>query len=484
MKTIIFAMTLFLISAGVAFGQTETAKSPGSKIVESLTKEEISLTIPRVGVDVDRVALDNGLVIYLYENHKLPLFNIQTLIRCGSVHDASEKDGLSDLVGTVMRTGGTKTITGDSLSMLMEYIGGNLEANIGGENGTVSLSVLSKDADLGLKLFVDLLRSPAFPQDKLDLAKIDIKNNIKRRNDNPGSIVNRYFYNLLYGDYPSGRVLEWASVKNITAQELADYHRRFFTPNNIMIGIYGDFNKTEILAKLRALLADWPQAITALPAPPEVEFKYHPGVYQIRKDLNQSSIMIGQLGIKRNNPDRYAVRLLNYILGGGSFTSRITSRVRSDEGLAYHASSNFNTDSRDYGVFDAECQTKSASTYKATSIIMEEINKIRNDGVTSEEFEGARNAVINSSVFLFDTPGKIINRLMSLEFDGLPPDFYNDYLNKFRRITLADIKSAAQKYLKPDQMTFVIVGNPDAFEKPLDEFGPVTNIELTEPVTE
>ena len=483
-RLISFAVTLLILAAATTQAQTPPAKSTASKTIESLSKGKIELTIPHLGSGVERLTLDNGLILYFYEDHKLPLFNVTALARCGSIYDPLEKNGLSSLVGTVMRSGGTKSISGDSLNILLEYIGGSLETSIGTESGSASLSVLSKDQDLGLKLLADLLRNPAFPQEKLDLAKTDIKNQIKRRNDNPSRLVSTYFSNTIYGDHPNGRILDWSTVKGLTVQDLVDYHQRFFVPNGIILGISGDFDKKELLSKITQYFGDWKKSSQSLPSPPEVPMTYHPGVYQVKKDINQAYLMIGELGIKRDNPDRYAVGLLNYMLGGGSFTSRLKSRVRSDEGLAYSVGSSFDIDSRDYGTFAARCQTKSATAHKATKIITEEIEKIRKDGVTEQELEEARNSIINSLVFRFDTSPKIVSNLMSLEFDGYPPDYYDKYLENYRRVTLTGIKQVAQKYLKPDQLTYIVVGKPETFEKSLSEFGKITNIDPPKPVIE
>lgn len=481
MKKLIFILLNVLILSGLVFAQSDPPKSAGSKIIESMKFGEIELNIPEVGRDVERVVMDNGIVIYLYEDHALPLFNIYTSIRCGAIYDPAEKDGLSEIVGRVMRTGGTKTIGGDSLNILLEYIGGSLETGIGDEVGSASLSLLAKDIDLGLKLYADLLRNPAFPQDQIDLVKEEIKNRIKRRNDKPGDITRRYFNQILYEDHPFGRVQEWATIKSITRDDLEQYHKRFFVPNNVMIGVTGDFNSPEIIAKLKKLLGDWKKSDAPLPGVPAVQATYQPGVYQIKKDINQANIRMGLLGIKRDNPDRYAIDLMNYILGGGSFTSRLTSKVRSDEGLAYSVGSRFSTDGRDFGTFFAYTQTKSSTAYKAVSLMLEEIKKIRDEGVTEAELAEARNSTINRFIFNFDNSGEIVRNLMSLEYDGYPLDYYNHYLGYYRSITLDDIKRVAGEYLKPEGMSIILVGNPELYEKPMDEFGPITNIELVNP---
>jgi zinc protease len=483
-KFLLLTIVLLMLVAVALHADPAPAKSTGSKTIESLTQGKIQLTIPKVGTDVKRVVLDNGLVLYLYEDHRLPLFNATAMLRCGSAYDAAEKNGLSGLVGSVMRSGGTKNIPGDTLNAMLELMGGSLETMIGSEQGTASLFVLSKDQETGLRLLADVLRNPAFPADKLDLAKNEIKNQIKRRNDDPNRLVAMYFANTLYGDHPFGRMLDWSSIKGITVQDLVDYHQKFFAPNNIILGISGDFKSDDLIARIKQYLGDWPKATLALPKVPEVKATPHPGVFEVHKDINQAYLQIGQIGIKRDNPDRFAVDLLNYILGGGSFTSRLTSHVRSDEGLAYHVSSSFDINSRDYGTFAANCQTKSATAYKATRIIMDEIARIRKENVTPQELLDAQNSLTNRLVFSFDSGGKIIRNLMSLEFDGYPANYYESYLDNYRKVTVAELKAAAQKYLKPEQMTFIVVGKPETFDKPLTEFGKITNIEPVKPATE
>jgi zinc protease len=482
-KLILFIVVVLGLLAVTILAQSEP-KSIGSKTIESLSQGKVQLTIPKVGTEVDRVVLDNGLVLYFYEDHRLPLFNAQVIVKAGGIYDPNDKAGLSGLVGSVMRSGGTKTISSDSLNMLLEYSGASLETNIGMESGSAMLSVLAKDSDMGIKLLADLLRNPAFPQDKLDLAKTEVKNQIRRRNDDPGRLSTSYFNNMIYGDHPFGRILQWATVKGITQQDLIDYHQKYFVPNHMIIGFSGDFVKADLLAKVKAAFGDWAKSDSPMPEPPAVTVAYKPGVYQVVKDINQAYLNIGEIGIKRDNPDKFAVDLLNYILGGGSFTSRLTSHVRSDEGLAYHVGSNFDVNSRDYGTFVANCQTKSGTAYKATRLILDEIQNIVKTGVTEQELKDAQNSITNRLVFNFDSASKITRSLMQLEADGYPADYFEKYLDNYRKVTVADIKTVAQKYLKPDQLTFLVVGKPDTFEKPLSDFGAVTNVELTKPATE
>ncbi|PWB75593.1 insulinase family protein [candidate division GN15 bacterium] len=478
--TILFALGLAASIASVTLA-ADAGVSQGSIMIQKYTTTPVDLHIPTVGAEVERVTLDNGLVLFLYEDHRIPMLNAQALIRCGSIYDPEEKNGLSGLTGTVMRSGGTKNISADSLNNLLEFIGGSIEVGIGVESGTATLSVLSKDTDLGIRLLADVLRNPAFPQDKLDLAKTEIKNGIRRRNDNLGMVGGRSFRSVIYGSHPYGRVLEWSTVKGITVQDLADCHSRFFAPNNIMIAVSGDFAKEDLLARVKQYFGDWAKSEIQFPPAPLVARKFNPGVFQVHKETNQTNVNIGLLGVKEDNPDKPAIDVMNYILGGGAFASRLTSRVRSDEGLSYSVRSAFDTGSKDYGTFSAGCQTKSITTYKAVGIMMDEIAKMEKSGASDQEVTDARDALVNRFAFNFDSAAKIVRSLMSLEYDGFPSDYYSRYLEALRKVSPADVKTVAQKYLKTKDMSIVVVGNPKAFEKPLTQFGKITDIELTAP---
>jgi len=470
--------TLLLVSFSVgASGQ----QSPGSKIIDGFKYPKLKWSVPEVGKEVQREVLDNGMILYMMEDHSLPLTAASALIRCGEAYVPIERMAIPEITGDAMRSGGTATIDADSLNALLELIGGRLEVSIGFESGRASLDVLSKDIELGISLLADVLRNPAFPEDKIDLIKTQMKTDIKRRNDDPQRILSREYYHMLYGDHPDGRILEWEYVAGVSRQDLVAYHREYFVPNNIMLGIIGDFNPDEIKGLLNKYFGDWEKKDIKLPEIPRVDPAANPGVYQIYKDVNQASIRFGHLGVDRDNPDRYAVSVMNFILGGGSFTSRMTSKVRSDEGLSYSVGTRFDTDTRDLGVWYAFCQTKLSTTYKAMRLMLDEVERIRKGKVDDEELESAKDSYINRYVFDFTTPGRIVNRLMELEFENRPPDLLKKYIENISKVTKDDVLRVAKKYLKPEDITFVVVGDPKQFEQPLDEFGKVVDIELQQP---
>lgn len=462
--------------------QTGGPQSVGGKKIATFAYAPIDWQVPRVGKDVERYVTKNGMVVYLKEDHTLPEFRINALIRCGDIYDAPEQEGLSGLVGTVMRSGGTQSLPPDSLNALLEYIAASIETGIGMESGSASLYCLAKDTETGVKLFADVLRRPAFREEKIDLAKEQIRKSIKSRNDNPGSIVAREFDHTLYGDHPYGRVLEWATVKAITKDDLAAYHKRYFVPGGIMLGITGDFASAKIKKMIDKYFGDWTSGGEEVGAAPVVTKEFKPGVFFIEKDVNQSNIRFGHLGITDDNPDRYAISVMNFILGGGSFNSRMTSRVRSDEGLAYSVGSRFETDSRDLGAFYAYTQTKSSTTLKAMRLMKAEVERIRQAAVSDDELALAKDSYINRYVFGFTSAGQVVSRLMGLEYDDRPRDELEKYLDNIRAVTAADVQRVAEQYLQPDKISYVVVGKRADLDGDISEFGDVVDLPLVEPV--
>ncbi len=483
MRKFITLAIVVTLSALTALAAAQSV-SKGSQIIDKMTYPEIRWTVPEVGKEVQREVLDNGIIIYSMVDRRLPMVEVSALIRCGESYVPLEQMAIPDLTGTVMRSGGTTTIPPDSLNLLLESIGASLNIGIGDENAGANLSVMAGELDLGIRLLADLLRHPAFPEDKLELAKEQIKTDIKRRNDAPAPILNREFARLLYGDHPFGRILEWSYVKPVARAELVAFHDRYFAPNNLMLGITGDFDPAQVKALLQKYLGDWAKKDIVFPEIPRVADIPHPGVYQVRKDVTQSNIRMGHLGIDRDNPDRYAVAVMNFILGGAPFISHISSRVRSDEGLAYSTGSSYNINSHDLGVFYTYVQTKSATTHKAIGIMLDEIKRIRENPVSEDELAAAKDSYINRYIFDFTSASQIVGQLMNLEFNDRPRDLLRTYLDNIRKVTREDVLRVAKTYLKPENISFVIVGNPSGFEKPMDDFGPVTNIEVTEPVVE
>ena len=476
---------IFIMILALAFNlSAQEPKSVGSEMVNDLEFPEIKWEIPVLGQDVVVDTLENGMVLFMMPDHRLPVLNIRAMVRTGEIYEPRELMGLADMTGSVMRSGGTTNYEPDSLNAILEYLAASVETSIGLEQGNASLNCLSKDVESCLELFADVVMNPAFTQDKIDQYKERAKDNILRSNDNPNSIARREFYHFIYGDHPYGSIPDWEPIKKITREDLITYHKKYFVPNNIWLGITGDFEIEDIKARLTKVFEGFEPAEVDFPKIEMVDKDYHPGVNLIEKDVKQTTIYFGHLGITEDNPDRFAIALMNYILGGGSFTSRMTTIVRSDMGLAYSVRSSFRANSRDLGTFDAFCQTKNSSAYDAVYNMLDQIKKIRDEKVTPEELDGVKESYINSFVFQFTSPSQIVSRLMNLEYDGMPRDFYQKYIDNVKKVTLDDVQRVAKEYLHPDKMTYVLVGDTKIYADQMQEFGKINNVELEEPVVE
>ena len=451
-------------------------ESEGAKIVSGFKFKPLNFVPPKV----DRAVLENGMILYLLEDHDLPIFNITARIRTGAIYEPQEKAGLASLTGFVMRSGGTVSMPSDKMNEELEFMAVSVETAIDRESGSANLSALKKDIDKSLKIFADVLMNPAFPEDKIRMRKDEVVESIRRENDNPTQIAHREFRKIMYDSkHPYSRKVEGTleSIEKITRDDMVAFHKKYFHPNNIILGISGDFNKDEIIKKLNTVFAGWKKEGIQFPEVPKVDSRFEKAVFYAYKDINQANVIMGHLGIHRKSPDYFPVMIMNFILGGGSFTARIPGRIRSDEGLAYSAYSAFQT-SRDIGVFFVSCQTKLESTSRAISIALEELEKIRKSPIDKEELTQAKETFMNQFVFRFTTSASIVGQKVDIEYEELPLNYLETYLGNVQAVTHEDIQQVARKYLHPDEIKILVVGDKDKFDKPLDSFGKVNVIEL------
>jgi len=431
---------------------------------------------------VKRVTLANGMQVFLLEDHELPLVNLSAMVRTGSVYEPADKIGLAAITGTVMRTGGTTSKTGDQIDEQLEQIAASVETGIGLNVAGASMSVLKEDIDTGLSILADVLMNPAFREDKIELAKITHRSRIARRNDSPFGIAFREYTKLIYGpESVYARHTEYATIDNITRDDLVAFHKKFFHPNNTTLAVWGDFDTEQMIKKIEEAFKAWQKADFKADPVPQVQYEFRPTVNVIQKqDINQSCICLGHIGGMMNDPDYFSLLVMNEILGG-SFTSRLFKNVRSRMGLAYAVFGVYSADYDHPGVFYVGCQTKSKSTAQSIRAMSEEVKKITEAEVTDEELALAKEGYLNSFVFNFDSKAEIVRRLMIYQYFGYPEDFLQRTKENVEKVTKADVLRVARKHLQPDKMQILAVGRPQDFDEPLSAFGQVREVDITIP---
>jgi predicted Zn-dependent peptidase len=430
----------------------------------------------------DRVVLPNGLVVYFLENHDFPLCDARALMRVGSIYEPKEKIGLASITGEVMRSGGSVAMSGDSLDRRLEGLGASVEINIGDTDGSASVSTLSENFDEGLRILADLLRRPAFPAEKIDLAKNKEKTNISSRNDEMMDILFREFPRLIYGrEHPYARTTEYATIDAIAREDLVAFHQAYIHPDRIILTVYGDFQRGKVEKVLRAAFGDWVRSTTPLPPDPQVTNRTSAGFYFANKsDATNTGVVIGQVGMRMDNPDYPAMALLNEILGGG-FSSRLFNEIRTKHGLAYATGSTPGAGYHHPGTMFFYAMTQADSTGRTTGYMREEIQKVLAEPVTAEEITRARDAILNSLVFSLSSKGAVLNRLAQYEFYGYPADFLQTYQEAIRKLTPADLLAAAKRNIRPSDFVTMVVGNGDKVLPAVAPLGEPTTIDISIP---
>ena len=475
---IVLVFPVILTFLAVTSCSQKYAQAPARRGVPSYKE----LAYPRLGdiriPEVKRVILANGMQLFLLEDHELPLINMSAMIRTGSVYEPADKVALAGITGTVMRTGGTTSRTGDEIDKELEQIAASVETGIGENSGSASVSVLKEDIDTGLAVLADVLMNPAFREDKIELEKIMSRALIARRNDSARQVVRREFNKIIYGPQSIyARQTEYATIDNITRDDLVAFHKKFYRSNNMMLAVWGDFDTNRMIERLQKAFNEWEKADTEIPAVPEVKYKFRPTVNLVRKeDINQACIHLGHIGGLRSDPDYFALLVMNRAL-----SDRIFKNVRSRKGLAYSAYGSYGAGYDHPGLFIVECQTKSEATVYATRAMIDEVRKISESEITDEELALAKEGFLNSFVFNFESKGQIVRRLMTLEYYGYPADFLQKTKTNVEKVTKADVLRVAQKHLHPDKLQILAVGRPDDFDEPLSVLGPVNEIDITIP---
>ena len=464
--------------ATLLFAATTFAQVKDHREIETPPLRKFSMPQPK------RIQLGNGMVIFLQEDHELPLVRGRAVIRGGVRDVPAAKAGMAGIYGSAWRTGGTEKQTGDQLDQFLESRAAMVETGADNDSTSVSLNVLKGDFDTVFPIWLDLLRNPAFREEKIELAKTQARTAISRRNDEPGGILAREVSKLGYGpDSPYARQSEYATIASITRQDLLDFHARTVHPNNIILSFIGDFDSTKLEKKLRDTFSSWkrgPQVAKPDPAMKPAK----PGVYFVAKDdVTQANIAMVHSGTDRSNSDYPALVVMNEIFGGG-FSGRLMQTLRSQRGLTYGVGGGVGAPWDYPGLFRVQMATKSETALEAVAALRGEVQRLVNDPVTDRELSLAKESILNAYVFTMDTREKALGQRVLLEFYGFPADYFEKYPTLIQKVTAEEVQRVARKYVRPDALAVLVVGNESAFEKPLSSLGAVTPIDITIPPAE
>jgi len=445
-----------------------------------------------------RHELDSGAVAYLVEDHQLPLVDVSLTLRAGSYQLDPESAGLASFTGSQLRSGGTTARSARDFDEEAAFLATQISASIGSTSASASVNCLTQNLEASLGMYFEMLKSPGFDQDRLEVARARTLQGLARRNDRLDRILSREFARLLRDRHFTTVQSTQASIQAIDQESMQRFHAQRFDPGRMFFSVSGDFDTATMVRRLNAALAEgWPSETVAPGKIPAPTHEPAPGVYMVDKtsrDVNQSHVAIGHIGIQRDHPDAFKVRIMNSVLGGGGFTSRIMVRVRSDEGLAYSAYSRYTPGTYYPGTFQAGFQSRNATCAQAATIVIEEIQRIREGKVTAEELDTAKNYVIEIFPRFFATAGQVAGTFASDEFTGREKDYWKRYREHIADVSAEDVLDAAQKHLHPDKLVILAVGakdamlqgNPDKAEFSFEALagdGGVRSIPLPDPLT-
>ncbi len=450
-------MTKRLITLAIALLLTccQSDRSPKAEIERMEKVPMPKFTEPTVDTGV----LENGLRYYLLEDHQLPVIQLNIITKTGSIYEPADKVGLAWLLGTALRTGGTKNLAPEDVDRAFDNMAAAVGVGIGQEMGDGSIKILSKDKEKAFSLFFDLLFAPRFEPKRVDLGKIKIIEALKRENDYPEQVVVREFRKLVYGDAsPWARRPSNESVKALKIDDLKKFHEKYFVPSNMIVAAAGDFDKAAFIELLKKFTGNVANHDVQFPEVAPVDLNFVNQERKIARPLTQSYIEAGHLGIKRHNPDKYALEIMDTILGAADFKSRLMSDIRSDRGLAYTISSDFGWGT-DYGLFDVYVATKAKSGAEVINLIRGHLERMKEKGdVTASELDFAKRSVLNRLIFEFDNSFKIVTQRARYRFFGYPDDYWHIYRDAIEKVTIDDVKRVAREYLHPDGLSIAIVG--------------------------
>jgi zinc protease len=421
----------------------------------------LTASYAEAGIEIKKEVLQNGLTLIIVERHHLPIVKVTMGFKAGSLMEPKKSAGLANLTA-VLLTSGTGTRTAAQINEEVEFVGASLSGSGGDDYVTVTLSVLKKDIRLGFDLISDVILRPSFPEEELGKKRERIKGMLKAQEDDPGFVASKEFKRAIFGSHPYGRLIMGSeeTLNMISRDDLVAFHQKYYVPNNAIMSVVGDITSDEVNTLLKEYFSEWKMKEIAGGLPEEPQTEKERKIITIDRDLTQSNIIMGHAGIRRDNPDYYAVSVMNYILGGGGFASRLMQNIREEKGLAYDIHSLFSADKYG-GSFKVSLQTKNESANTAIEEILRELKKIRQEQVSDLELSDAQAFLTGSFPMRIETSQRIAGFLVAVEYYEVGIDYIEKYPEYINSVTKDDVLRAAKKYLNPENITLVVVADQE-----------------------
>ncbi|MBN2644005.1 MAG: insulinase family protein [Desulfuromonadaceae bacterium] len=448
----VYSVLLLVMAIPFLAGAAEAEKRPDDLVFSPLSWE---MVLPK-RLDLKRA---DGLEIpvYFQRDNELPLVDLTLLVGVGNVADPAGKSGLSELVAQLLRSGGSRHLRAAEVDRELERLAADLSVESGPYTIQLHLSVLAEELPRALELLFALLEQPAFETERFELAREQLLEQVRRRIEQPGALANQLMMRRLYACHPLGHPPTVATVSALTREDVQAFHARYFGPANVRIAVSGDVEATQLRQLLAAQLEPWQQVAQTV-AVPELTGSLVAGTVVIDRPLPQTTILLTERGIKIDNPDLYAVQVMNYILGGGGFNSRLMREIRSNRGLAYSVYSWFSVGRRLPGPFVAGCETKNASVAQVLELFQQAMERMREEPVSEEDLALAKQSQINSFVFTFANVQQLVERVMVQDHFAYPADYLQRYRERIAAVTAEDVQRVARRYLHPRQQLTILVG--------------------------
>jgi zinc protease len=434
---------------------------------------------------IDRWTLKNGLEVVVVARPDLPLASFSIAVKAGGYDEEKNTTlGVSSFTAAMLRKG-TRTRSADAIARAIDFVGGTLETQAAGESSSAACAVMSRDAPLCLDLLADILIRPSFPETEIPEVRDQMQAALSSRYDNPMELAGEHFDNLLFGEkHPDGWVLTPEDVDKIDRDQLVTFWKTYYRPNNAILAVAGDIDPVRLRADLERAFGSWEKAdVPERPYFKVPDLKITRILLVDRPDLTQSTMVFGHRGIKHVDPAWYAVTLMNYVLGGSDFSSRLMTEVRAKRGLTYGVSSTFGASLYE-GAFRVSASTKNATAWDALAASVAEIRRMKTDGPTEVELAKAQGYYAGSYPFRLQTAEEVAANIVAAELHGLGTPYVRQFPVRMAAVSLPEAREAAANWLSPDNLWVVIVGRGAEVEPQLAKSGlPYERIDFKAPIS-